>query len=122
MPTGDADGTVLLWSGTWLGLAAARVARAVGWQGKAFDADGRGLRNKITPFGVRAIRAQVYPGQSWVDGGDCIVLDYSKKSLVARWVRDEIRLVGPDHFLGVVWLRHRRVAAFSLRFARALDG
>jgi hypothetical protein len=115
VPTGDARGTVLVFTGSRAARIIAAIAHVVGWQGKVFAPDGRQLLNKITPLGIRAIRAAVSPGPSWVDGGDCIVLDYSRTSLLARWVRDEIRIVGPGLYLGVVWLRQRRIAGFTLR-------
>jgi hypothetical protein len=70
--------------------------------------------NRIGPFGTRAIRGAVYPDRSWVDGKNCIVIDYSTTSIAARGVRDEIRLVAPRLYLGVVWLWRRRVAWFAL--------
>ena len=76
------------------------------------------LRNRILPFGLNAIIAKVYKAPSWLDGKECIVLDYSETSLVAHWIRDEIRLIGPGLYLGkVYWDKH---AADRLR-ARVLD-
>jgi len=116
VPRGDARGTVLLFTGSRLASIIARLAYPLGWQGKVVAPDGRQLLNKITPLRVPAIRATVSPSQSWVDGGECVLIDYSRTSLVARWVRDEIRLVAPGLYLGVVWLRRRRIAGFALRF------
>jgi hypothetical protein len=73
------------------------------------------LRNRLTPLDLKAIAAVVYPGRSLVDGADCVVLDYSITSVVASGVRDEIRLVAPHLYLGVVWLWRHRVAWFTLR-------
>ena len=44
-----------------------------------------------------------------------LLLSTSKTSLVAHMVRDEIRMVSPSLYLGVVWLWRRRVAWFTLR-------
>ena len=41
----------------------------------------------------------------------------TRNSLKRRWVRDETREVAPGLNLGVVWLRRRRVAWFTLRSA-----
>jgi hypothetical protein len=71
--------------------------------------------NKITPLRLRLIAAKVSHDTSWVDSGECVLLDYSHTSLVAKMVRDEIRLVAPSLYLGVVWLWKRRVAWFTLR-------
>jgi hypothetical protein len=116
VPRGDSRGTVLLFTGSRLGQVIARLAYPVGWQGKVVAPAGRQLVNKITPLRIPAIRAAISTDQSWVDGGECVLIDYSRTSLVARWVRDEIRLVAPGLYLGVVWLRSRRVAGFALRF------
>ena len=62
-----------------------------------FDGEKGVLRNKILPFGLNAIIAKVYKGDSWLDGKECIVLDYSDTSLVAHWIRDEIREIQPEH-------------------------
>jgi len=115
VPIGPLDGTAIIAAGTRATKILAALVRAAAWQGKVVDPGGRSLVNRITPLRLRAIRAAVYPGASWVDGADCIVIDYSKTSLVARGVRDEIRLVAPRLYLGVVWLWRRRVAWFSLR-------
>ena len=74
------------------------------------------LRNRMTPFGIRVIRAKVYKGPSWVDGEECIVLDYSRTSLVAQWIRDEIREVAGRTYLGQVFVRDRKLLHFTLTF------
>lgn len=48
-----------------------------------------------------------------MDGSECIDLDYSKTSFVARWIRDEIREVSPGLFLGIVFWSKRRVGRFA---------
>ena len=59
----------------------------------------------------------MYRDASRLDGRPCIVLDYSKTSRVAGWVRDEIREVAPRLYLGLVYVRSRRAPLrFSLRF------
>ncbi len=119
MPHGDAVGTVLVAPGHVAGRILAAFAHRLLWQGKVLPSDGT-LVNKLTPFGFQAVRAAVGQGPSWVDGNDCIVIDYAATSVVARWVRDEIRLVAPGLYLGVVWLARRRVASFALTFASGL--
>ena len=74
------------------------------------------LKNKISPLGIQAIAADVYTGRSWFDGADCIVLDYSKRSLVAKLVRDEIRRVAPGLYLGLVYWGNTRLIYFTLQF------
>ena len=116
IPTGDAAGTAIVMPGTRVSPVLAKLIRFAAWQGKVFDADGRELANKVSPFRIRAIRADVYQGRSWFDGEECIVLDYSSTSLVARWIRDEIRELTPSRFLGVVYWRKRRFGNFLLEF------
>ena len=118
IPAGFGRGTALAGTGTIFGRFFAALVRLVFWQGKVFDPASDTLQNSITPFGVPAIAAAVYEGPSWVDGDPCIVLDYSETSRVAAWVRDEIREVAPGRFVGVVFLRRRRL---PLRFALAFD-
>jgi hypothetical protein len=116
IPQGDARGTVLFAPGSRLAQPAARLARLLAWQGKVFDPHRGELRNKITPLGIRSIRAKVYKDTSWLDGNESIVLDYSRTSLVAHWVRDEIRSVGLGTYLGIVYLGRARVLKFVLEF------
>jgi hypothetical protein len=104
IPSGDTTGTAIVDAGTFCARVLAWFARWFLWQGKIFDPAGQCLRNKITTFSITAIKAEVYAGKSWFDGKDCIVIDYSKTSLVARFVRDEIRLVAPGLYLGQVYL------------------
>jgi hypothetical protein len=119
VPGGPVDGTAIIAAGTRTTKIVAKLARAVAWRGKVFDPGGRTLTNRVSPWDVRAIKATVYREPSWVDGRECIVIDYSKTSIVARGVRDEIRLVATGLYLGVVWLGKRRVAWFLLRLPPA---
>ena len=115
VPDGTLRGTVVALPGTPLAAPIAALTHALLWQGKVVSR-GRGLlKNKLTPLRLRLVKALVGPGPSWVDGRPCVVLDYSRTSLVARLVRDELRLVGPHLYLGVVWLGRRRVLWFTLR-------
>lgn len=119
IPDGDMRGTVLLLPGTPAAPALAAGAYALAWQGKVVDRERRLLKNKITPLRLRLIAAALVVEASWVDGLPCVVLDYSRTSFVAGMVRDEIRLVAPNLYLGVVWTWRRRVAWFTLRATRA---
>ena len=84
VPRGTGDGVALLPLGPVPTRVAAAVIRALIWKGKVFDPRYDGLRNRMTPFGLRLIRAKVYKNPSWVDGEECLVLDYSRTSLVAQ--------------------------------------
>ena len=74
------------------------------------------LRNKFLPLGLNAIIAKVYKAESWLDGKECIVLDYSDTSLVAHWVRDEIREISMGVYLGKVYWSDKRLIDFALEF------
>jgi len=118
IPDGEARGTVLVAPGTELESTAAKLAHLLVWQGKVFDAEKGELRNEILPTGVRTIVAEVYKAPSWLDEKETIVLDYSKTSLVAHWIRDEIREVGPGVYLGLVYWGKDRILHFALDFSR----
>lgn len=122
IPTGNAEGEAIVWPGTFWTRLIARFVHDLAWQGKVFtpnpDGNGATLENKLTPLGVRAVVARVYFTNSWFDGKPCIVLDYSKTSLLARKIRDEIRLIDPaSHlYLGKVWWGKTRLIDFALKF------
>ena len=116
IPDGAAKGTAIIAPGT---VFSPELAEAVGlfvWQGKTFDGPHGVLRNRILPFGLNAIVAEVYKGASLLDGQECIVLDYSKTSLVAKWIRDEIRLIAPKFYLGRVYWDNKPILHFALQF------
>ncbi|TMH33784.1 MAG: hypothetical protein E6H58_07815 [Betaproteobacteria bacterium] len=116
IPNGEAKGTAIIAPGTKYSESIATIINHFGWQGKVFDAKKGVLKNKILAFGVEAIVAKVYKGQSWLDGKECIVLDYSETSLLAHWIRDEIRLIGPGFYLGKVYWAKDRLIDFCLQF------
>jgi hypothetical protein len=116
IPNGEAQGTAIIAPGTVYTPEIAAFINHFGWQGKNFDARKGVLTNRITALGINAILAKVYKGESWLDGKECIVLDYSDTSLVAHWIRDEIRQIGPGHYLGVVYWSKKRLIDFALTF------
>jgi len=116
IPNGPANGTAIIAPGTVFSEQIAQMINLFGWQGKVFDAEKGLLKNRISAFGIEAIIAKVYKGQSWMDGKDCIVLDYSDTSLVAHWIRDEIRLIDPNFYLGKVYWDKDRLIDFCLQF------
>jgi hypothetical protein len=116
LPDGPAKGTAIIAPGTRYSEDIAEVINLFGWQGKVFDAKRGLLKNSITIFHVQAIVARVYKGPSWLDGKECIVLDYSETSVVAHYVRDEIRLIGPKFYLGKVYWKKDRLIDFCLQF------
>jgi hypothetical protein len=116
IPDGEAEGTAIVAPGTTYSSNIAKFISNFAWQGKVFDAEKGVLRNKILPLGLNAIIAKVYKGDSWLDGKECIVLDYSDTSLVAHWIRDEIREISPRVYLGKVYWGRQRLIDFALEF------
>jgi len=116
IPNGPANGTAIIAPGTRYSAAIAEIINHFGWQGKVFDAANGTLKNRILAFGVEAIIAKVYKGPSWLDGKECIVLDYSQTSILAHRIRDEIRLVSPGFYLGKVYWNKDRLIDFCLQF------
>jgi hypothetical protein len=98
IPDGEARGTAIVAPGTTYSIDIANAS------------------NRITSLGLNAIIAKVYEGPSWLDNKPCIVLDYSETSLVAHWIRDEIRLIAPKIYLGKVYWQKKRLIDFALEF------
>ena len=98
-------------AGTKFSSAIAKFVSHFAWQGKSFKRDRKDptrstLRNRLTMLGFEAIVAQVYKDPSLFDGKQCIVLDYSDTSTVAGWIRDELRQVGHNLYVGKVYSHH----------------
>ena len=121
IPVGKGSGQALMATGTFAARPLLTITRLMAWQGKVFDGPSHSLRNLISPFGFKAITADVYVDASLLDGHPCIVLDYSKTSRVAGWVRDEIREIEPGLYIGLVYAGKRRLPIrFSLQFDTAV--
>ena len=116
IPNGEANGTAIIAPGTVFSAEIAEIINLFGWKGKTFDATHGTLTNRILAFGLNAIVAQVYRAASWFDAKECIVLDYSKTSLVAEHIRDEIREIGPGMYLGLVYWERTKTIHFALQF------
>jgi hypothetical protein len=116
IPDGEAKGTAIIAPGTSVSDEIAKLVNIFAWQGKVFDAERGFLRNAILPFGLKAIVAKVFKEPSWLDGKECIVLDYSDTSILASHVRDEIRMVEPGVYLGKVYWGKNRLIDFALEF------
>jgi hypothetical protein len=101
MPDGNTDGKAIFMPGSALGTGLSDFANTV-WKGKVFDTHG-GLVNKI--LGQQIVKAEVSKGSSWLDGKQSTIIDYKNTSLVAGWIRDEIREVSPGLYLGVAYAR-----------------
>jgi hypothetical protein len=118
IPDGEAKGTAIIAPGTKYTAHIAELINHFAWQGKVFDSQKGLLRNEILTLGMRAIIAKIYKAPSWLDGKECIVLDYSETSLLAHWIRDEIRLIAPRIYLGKVYWDRKRLIDFALDFQK----
>src|SRR5947209_10298461 len=116
IPNGEGEGTAIIAPGTAFSSEIATLINIFGWQGKNFDAAHGVLTNRISALGLNAIVAEVYKSDSWFDNKECIVLDYSKTSLLAKHIRDEIREVEPGVYLGMVYWDKTKTIHFSLHF------
>ena len=116
IPDGEAHGTAIVAPGTIFSRETAFFVNHFAWKGKVFDAKMGLLKNKISAFGFPAIVARVYKAPSWLDGKECIVLDYSETSIIAQWIRDEIRQIQPNFYLGKVYWNKTRLIDFALQF------
>lgn len=116
IPNGEAKGTAIIAPGTKYSESIATLINHFGWQGKVFDAKKGVLKNRVLAFHLEAILAKIYKDGSWLDGKECIVLDYSETSLLAHYIRDEIRLIGPSFYLGKVYWGKTRLIDFCLQF------
>ena len=76
IPNGEGAGTAIVAPGSSYTPEVASWINHFAWQGKIFDAKNGQLKNRILPFGLNAIIAKVYKAPSWLDGKECIVLDY----------------------------------------------
>ena len=116
IPDGPAKGTAIIAPGTDFNADIADFINVFVWQGKTFNAKKGLLTNQILPFGLDAIIATVYKAPSWLDNNECIVLDYSQTSLIAQWVRDEIRWIDTGLYLGRVYWDGDPLIHFALEF------
>ena len=115
IPEGYGEGTVITGPDAAFNRRLAKFAATCLWQGKFFDAEHGTLANVVA--GCRVITADVYSSLSLYDDNPCILLDYSKNSLIANHLRDEIRLLEPGFYLGKAYWNSRPWIHFCLQFA-----
>lgn len=99
MPSGFLPGRAIKNPGSRRTALNSRATRLV-WQGKIFRDDGT-MVNRFFGVGM-AIPAEVYVGESLLDGRPSLILDYSK-SRAWPTVRDEVREVSPGLYLGIMY-------------------
>jgi hypothetical protein len=72
--------------------------QGVVWKGKTFHGDGTFTNRWLG--GVHAVSAGVCVEPSWLDGQPCLVMQYAPDAPVFGNVRDELRQIAPDVWLG----------------------
>ncbi len=95
-PTGSTRGTIVYADGKHP-RCKARLQGIV-WKGKIFCCDGTFTNRWLG--GVRAISEHVRVEPSWLDGEPCLVMQYAPDAHVFANVRDEVRQIAPDLWLG----------------------
>ena len=95
-PQGDTCGTVLYVDGKHPRLKAR--LQGVVWKGKTFHGDGTFTNRWLG--GVHAVPADVCVEPSWLDGQPCLVMQYAPDAPIFGNVRDELRQIAPDVWLG----------------------
>jgi hypothetical protein len=95
-PLGPTRGTVLYADGKHPRLKAR--LQGVIWKGKTFHDDGTFINRWLG--GVQAVSAAICVEPSWLDGQPCLVMQYAPDARVFGNVRDELRQIGPNMWLG----------------------
>ncbi|MBL8865248.1 MAG: hypothetical protein JNK93_06755 [Planctomycetia bacterium] len=95
-PCGPTRGTVLHADGA-LPRLKARLQGTI-WKGKTFHADGTFTNRWLGGITAGTHTVRIEP--SWLDGQPCLVLQYPPDARAFPNARDEIRLIGPNTWLG----------------------
>jgi hypothetical protein len=114
LPDGRIRGTFFGCGGYRVERGMSEMIRTMVWQGKVFDAEHRRVKNLLSPFGLESVSARVYKAESRFDGNECIVLDYSGNFLRTIGVRDELREIAADVYLGKVYVAGMHMPDFIL--------
>jgi hypothetical protein len=121
IPAGDSKGIAIIVAGSFLTRAITRLTRLFFWRGKVFFPEEGFFLNKLTLFSIRAVKGEIYRGESWFCDGDAIILDYANTTLLLRRVREEVRQVSPGFYLAQVYWGKRRLSNFTLEFEAKED-
>lgn len=102
VPTGFAPAKAIFDPGSHKTVPLSRMVHVL-WKGKEFPDSGT-MINRLA-FGIRAVKANVFVGESWLDGQPTLVFDYCGASKLFGNVRDEVREVCPGLYLGLTYVR-----------------
>jgi hypothetical protein len=105
LPSGFARGTLVVYPSRWYSPVLAAIARLF-WQGKRFDPERRIIVNQW--FGLGIGRGEISLAPGWFDGKQSVVIEYNDGgSTMFAGVRDELKEIEPDLFLGHMYLRRQ---------------
>ena len=96
IPHGCTKGTVLYADGKTPRVTAR--LQGIAWKGKNFHDDGTFTNRWLG--GVQAVSTDTRVEPSWMDGQPCITMQYAPNAQVFGNVRDELRQIAPDVWLG----------------------
>jgi hypothetical protein len=113
IPAGSTRGRAIYHPGTRVTVSASRAIHVL-WKGKVFRDDGIMINRT---FAGRHVTAQIYLGESWLDGRPSVVLDYADTSKLFRDVRDEMRQICPGLYLGLTHVRKCTGPELAMYFA-----
>jgi hypothetical protein len=100
LPTGYARGRAVYSGDTKFIGPRSTMTRCL-WHGKHVSATDCTLINQW--LGIKAVKARVSHGTSWLDGQPSIIMDYRDTSWIWRDVRDEVREVAPGLYVGLMF-------------------
>ncbi|MBI3550106.1 MAG: hypothetical protein HY078_13795 [Elusimicrobia bacterium] len=117
IPNGDSRGKASMVPGTLRGKVTEKFFGGV-WKGKIFGHGEKDLVNKV--LGMKMADAKVYKAKSQLDGREAIIIDYKHTAIpfpILTSVRDEIRQVGPELYLGIAYIGTYKWLFFALDFS-----
>lgn len=72
--------------------------QGIAWKGKYFHNDGTFTNRWLG--GVQAVSTDTRVEPSWLDGQPCLTMQYAPNAPVFGNIRDELRQIAPDVWLG----------------------
>ena len=94
----------------------AKFVNLFAWQGKTFDAEHGVLRNRISVVRPQRDCRRGLQGQELARRERSASSSTTRRRRsVAQWIRDEIRQIGPELYLGKVYWEKKRLIDFALR-------
>lgn len=101
-PIGAYRGEILLFTEFYRHPKLSRRLSGLAWKGKHFEEGGTFINQFV---GLKALRSCVGAGPSWLDSQPCVVLEYADGTPLFGTTRDEIRRIGPDLYVVLLFER-----------------